>query len=227
MLFVQGERVIVPRSKNYLRRKLSHLLLLAGLCRAAVAHPEPDIPVRSSFGPDGHVTIRVEVDPRCFTRDPLNEPYLENASMQALPEGEKTELFSKAARFISEFIEFRALPMGMLRPEFKMKFTTFQNKELVWNAAKPAENAAAVAQTPVVITAEWKVDASSWTGYQIKSSSKGKLGVQFINDLNGKSQALNVLFPGEESYTLDLIAWAKGIRLRPANAPGAAPVPAR
>jgi hypothetical protein len=217
MLFVQGKPAIPPRSKDFFRLGVSHLVLLAALSSGAVAHPEPDVPVRSSFGPDGSVTIRVEIDPRCFTRDPLNEPYLENAAMQALPEKEKAELFSKAEKFITEFIEFRALPAGVLRPAFKMKFTTFQNKELVWNAARPAENTAATAQTPVVITAEWKIDASGWTGYQIKSSSKTRLGVQFINHLNGKSQRLNVLFPGEESYTLDLTEWAKGVHSRPAD----------
>ncbi|MGI8604432.1 MAG: hypothetical protein ACR2OZ_15770 [Verrucomicrobiales bacterium] len=80
---------------------------------------------------------------------------------------------------------------------------------MIWNSARLAEATTAIAQIPVVITAEWKTDASRWSGYQIKAKQSGKFSVRFINDVNGKEQPLNVLFPGEESYKLDLTSWAK------------------
>ena len=185
------------------------------LCQATAAHPIPDIPVRSVFSADGSATIRIEVDPRCFASDPLNEPYLENDRLHSLEREQKAELFRKTEAFIKDSIEFFAPPAGPVVPAFKMKFTTFANKPLPWSTARAAENPAANAQVPVVITAEWKVDASRWSGFQIKAKPTGKLSVIFLNDLNGKEQPLNVLFPGEESYRLDLSAWAKTSAPRP------------
>jgi hypothetical protein len=189
--------------------RLLRPLILAAFGQSIFAHPIPDIPVRSSFNDDRSVTIRVEVDPRCFAADPLNEPYLDNARLLPLEREKKAELFSKAEALIKDFIEFRAQPAGRLHPEFKLKFTTFANKALIWNPTRLAESNAASAQTPVMITAEWKADASQWSGYQIKATQKGKFSVLFINSVNGKEQPLNVLFPGEQSYMLDLTAWAK------------------
>lgn len=113
--------------REQLLKKFVVFVPLAVLCQMAVAHPIPDIPVRSSFSGDGPVTIRVEVDPRCFASDPLNEPYLDNARLLSLERGKKAELLSKADAFIKDSIEFRAQPTLQLQPEFKMKFTTFAN----------------------------------------------------------------------------------------------------
>ena len=189
-----------------LRRMVVLSLALSAIGQSTFAHPVPDIPVRSTFGNDGSVTIRVEVDPRCFTPDPLNEPYLENARLLSLDREKKSELFSKARALIQDSIEFQAPPIGQLQPKFTLKFTTFDNIPLVWNSARLADTTDPAAQTPVVLTAEWKPDASQWSGYQVKATPKGKFSVRFINFVNGKEQPLNVLFPGEESYQLDLFS---------------------
>ncbi len=176
------------------------VLSLILINQAAFSHPVPDIPVRASFASDGTVTIQVEVDPRCFAPDPLNEPYLINGNLQRVDEEKKAKLFAQTKRFIQQYIEFRAEPDGPFQPALALRFTAFANEELTTSSA---------AQTPVVITGECRVDASHWKGYQIKSQKSIKLSVQFINDVNGKEQPLNVLFPGEESYMLDLGDWSK------------------
>lgn len=180
-------------------------------CQTAAAHPVPDIPVRSSFHADGSLTIRVEVDPRCFAEDPLNEPYLENALLQSFHPDKKQALFSKAEELLMKTIEFRMEPVGRVLPDFKMRFTTFADTALTWNTEQPATNTVECAETPVVITAEWTTTASVLSGYQIRAAKVGKFSIRVIHRVNDKPQPLNVLFPGEESDRLDLIPWAKTV----------------
>ena len=52
------------------------LLALVLFSRLAWANPEPDVPVHCHFDKDGSVTVRIEIDPRCFTDDPMSERYL-------------------------------------------------------------------------------------------------------------------------------------------------------
>ncbi|HUF63610.1 MAG TPA: hypothetical protein VMN36_16155 [Verrucomicrobiales bacterium] len=193
-------------------RILLTLLLAVGICGSSQAHPAPDIPVRSTFNDDGTVTIRVELDPRCFAEDPMHEPYLENADFQSYTPEQKTGLLSRARRLIDDSIEFRLLPGGPIQPEFEMRFTTFAGQPLLWNVEKPAENTAECGVAPVVVTAEWTVDASKATGYQIKARKAGKFSVHFVNRLGEKEQRLHVLFPGEESYVLGLKGWAESLK---------------
>ena len=58
---------------------------------------------------------------------------------------------------------------------------------------------------PVVIVAQWQAkELTGLTGYQVEALKTGRYGVHFINRIDGKPQKLNVLFPGEKSYRLDL-----------------------
>jgi hypothetical protein len=179
-------------------------LLAAVICGTALAHPVPDIPVRTVFNSDGTATIRVEVDPRCFAQDPLNEPYLENAKLQTYTEEQRTELLDRARKLILDTIEFSLLPGGTVQPEFRLKFTSFANQALSWNVEKPAENTEECAVMPVMVTAEWSVDASKANGYRIRALKAGRFSVQYINHIGGEEHRLQVLFPGETSYVLEL-----------------------
>ncbi len=185
---------------------------MTAFCAWTHAHPVPDIPVRSIFKDDGTVTIRVEIDPRCFAEDPLNEPYLENADLQSYKPEQKTELLSQVRQLIQDSIEFRLLPGGPVQPKFEMRFTTFAGQPLLWDAEKPEENTAECGVMPVMVTAEWTVDASKAAGYQIKALKAGKFSVHFINHLGEEEQRLHVLFPGEESYVLELKGWAESLK---------------
>lgn len=187
------------------------IFLMAAASGVGFGHPVPDIPVRSTFESDGTVTILVEVDPRCFAEDPLNEPYLENATLQGYSEEQKAALKEKAKKLISEFIEFRTPPDGVMNPKFEMSFTTFLSRELPWNAETPDENSEKCAEMPVMVTARWTAASPNMTGYQIKAKKAGKFTVRFINHVGEKRQRPNVLFPGEESYVLDLKEWSQAV----------------
>jgi hypothetical protein len=187
-------------------------LALAAACPLALAHPVPDIPVRAEFAPDGTVTVRAEVDPRCFADDPLNEPYLENASFQEFSDDQKRELVAKTLWLLSETVEIRFLPDGAAQPKFHVKFTTLGSEELTWDTKAPETNTPTCAELPVTVTAEWKTDASRFQAYQVKSDEKGKFSVVVLSSVNGQAQPLNVLFPGEESARLDLAAWAAAVK---------------
>ena len=188
---------------------LAPLLCLVALSHTSRGHPVPHIPVRSTFGKDGTLTIQIEVDPRCFAKDPLNEPYLENALFQTYSEEQKSKLFVQTKKLIADFVDFTLEPAGEVVPKFEMSFTSFANEPLRWSIEKPEENSGKCAETPVMVTATWRTDATGSSAYRIKTTKKGKFSVHFINHLSGEKQRLNVLFPGEESYLLDLKSWAE------------------
>ena len=172
-------------------------ILSLKLCTSLSAHPIPDIPVRATFKADGMVTIQVEVDPRCFVDDALNEPYFENSEMPSISKQEQERLFSEANVFILKNVDFWANPIGRISPQFSMRFTSFNGEKL---AANPKEDDT----TPVMITAKWETNASVWKDYWINNPKTCRFSLQFINTVQGEEQPLNVLFPGEESYMLEL-----------------------
>jgi hypothetical protein len=194
-------------------------LLVAALCATSPAHPVPDIPVRSTFGLDGKVTVLIEIDPRCFEGDALHAPYLENAAFQLYSKAQKTKLKEQAKNLIEGTIEFDFEPKSDVAPAFEMSFTTFSSKPLKWNTATPKDNNLKCAETPVMVTAMWATDASKLTGYRIKAKKTGKFSVKFINHLGKEKQRLHVLFPGETSYRLDLKDWAAQSSAAPPDSP--------
>ena len=61
--------------------------LLLALAPAAVAHPIPDVPLRSFFEADGSAVIKIELETRCFSQDPVGEPYLFPGGVPAAERG--------------------------------------------------------------------------------------------------------------------------------------------
>ena len=168
--------------------------------RGLDAHPMPDVPVTTRFGPAGQVVIRVEVDPRCFTADPLNEPYLTWVRWQKMKTEEKETLQKKALLFISENIEFRNV-QGVLKPSFSVRFTTFGDRPLKEAGATPNEEDK---ETPVMLTAEWETNASNWQTYQVKNGKRCKFSVPVLTYVSGTLKPKSVLFPGEESRPVEI-----------------------
>ena len=174
------------------RGLFAFLLLFSGFL--AVAHPVPDLPVRAQFNFKGEVVIRVEVDPRCFVEDAENEPYLVNGVYQALNKKDLADLEKKTGELIAKSIGFHFDPAISLEPKFTYYYTTLESKPLDKKD-----------QTPVVIQAEWKFKLpESVKTYQLKALPAGRFSVLFINRVIGEKRDLNVLFPGEVSYKLDL-----------------------
>lgn len=173
------------------KKLLAVLSLLLPL--PVLAHPIPDIPVRTYFKSDGTATIRVEVDPRCFVDDPEQEPYLTKRVLDLSTKKENDELIKQSREYIRKYLKFYFQPLP-IEPDFKFTFTSFDNK-------KPEKS-----EDPIMITGEWSTKVPKGIeGYQIESLKPGKIDVQFLNFINGEAhKTINVLFPGEKSFLLDL-----------------------
>lgn len=157
-------------------------------------HPTPDIPVRAFFEEDGSARIQVEVDLRLFSENPEEELYLQSWTLEETSEDEKKELIAQAALYIQKAVEFRFEPKGSFKPEFKFTFTTLGGR-----AFKKIDD-------PLVLTGEWKTAVPEGVqGYRIKALPEGEFSVMFINTLKGeKVERFQALFPGEDSFVLDL-----------------------
>jgi hypothetical protein len=168
--------------------------LLAFAPATALAHPAPDVPVRGDFKSDRSMTMQVEVDPRCFAKDPTNKPYLKKKDLDRMPKKEREQLLAKAKSFASKTIRLHFEPKDSVKPIFTYRFVE-----------KPKATPDSDGGVPVVIIGEWKNKLpANVSSYQLESLEGGQLSVQFENKLAGKEQKLNVLFPGEKSYKLDL-----------------------
>jgi hydrogenase/urease accessory protein HupE len=186
-------------------RLLSTLILLVTLA-SALSHPIPDIPVRGYFSSDGSAIIRVEVDTRCFAEEPVQEPYLQNWVLKEMKDSEKKTLQGKARDYVRDHIRFRFAPLS-INPDFEYSFTTFDNKPLT------------KIDDPVMITGEWRTKVPKGIeGYQIESLKSGTIDVQFLNFIDGQAmERINVLFPGETSFLLDLSDLSSKEAARPAK----------
>jgi len=175
-------------------------LLLAAVARA---HPIPDIPVRTFFPGDGTARVTVEVDPRCFEADPPTAPSLLKWAFEPMSAEDRRQLVEKADELVRRCIEFKLEPVGAVHPEFKFAFTGHSGEPL-----KADEDV-------VVLTGEWRTTLPAGQGgWSIRSTEKSKLSVVFQNIIRGRvHERLAVLFPGEQSFTLDLASLANA----PAN----------
>jgi hypothetical protein len=171
----------------------SALLAVLLLPSPTEAHPIPDIPVRGYFNTDGTAIIRVEVDSRCFAEDAEQEPYLLNWLVKEMTPKEQAAVKKQAEDYVKKNIEFWFAPLR-IDPKFEYTFTGFDNQKLIKN------------EDPVMITGEWKTKVPKGIeGYKIKALKSGKIDVQFLNHVDGKAlERIHVLFPGEESFLLDL-----------------------
>ncbi|MDA7888560.1 HupE/UreJ family protein [Akkermansiaceae bacterium] len=180
------------------RRSIAVWIAAAGaflaMTGAALAHAVPDIPVRGYFNKGGSATIKVEIDIRCFAEEPVDEPYLQKWVLAESTEAEKKEYIDQARKLINDSVVFRFEPTGTFSPEFKFTFTTHGGKPLT------------KADDPVMVTGEWKTTITKETrGYRISATAGKTLSVQFLNHFDGQAmERFAVLFPGEDSFILDL-----------------------
>jgi len=162
----------------------------------AVAHPIPDVPVRAWFGSDGSAKFEVELDLRCFVDDPLNEPFVVNASLKAMDEAQRSELKAPAIPFFAKTakIIFEPMTSGAVEPEFTADFGKVGGGELSGS------------EDPVAVMLRWETEIPDGvTAYRLEALESGQLSVLFLNHLNEiKQKRMQVLFPGETSKPLDL-----------------------
>ena len=199
-------------------RPLSLLLIFATLLHfgpnRALAHPVPDLPVRSHFSSDGAAQIRVEVDPRSFEVDPKLYDYKTKEAADATTPEELAALIEKANRFVEARLRFHFDPLGEVRPVFEWEFRKLSDKG-------PLENP----DDSAVLVGSWKTSLpKGLSGFRIESLKMVKaedvpMNVMFLNFIDGKQvERYAVLFPGETSFLLDLTGLAAP---QPSAAPGA------
>ncbi|MDA7921347.1 hypothetical protein N9B73_06285 [Verrucomicrobiales bacterium] len=159
------------------------------------AHPLPEIPVWAFFESDGTTRIEIEVDPRCFEKDPEKELYMLNWYLQRCDGKEKAEMLEAAKGFIPTRVALLFdSPEGIPKPTFTCSFTKLGGGPL-----KKMDD-------PVVIRAIWKTKLpESAKTYQVKARGVGIFSVLFLNHVNDRAvPRIQTLFPGEESYVLEL-----------------------
>jgi len=178
----------------------------------ALGHPIPDVPVRAWFDSDGSARFEVELDLRCFVEDPLNEPYVVNATVQAMDDAGRAELMAPAQPFFEKTarILFDPEAVGAAEPQFTMEFGKVGGGEL------------SDAEDPVAVMLRWNTEIPDGAvAYRLDALESGELSVLFLNHLDGiRQKRMQVLFPGETSKPLDLTNIAKDAKA------GAAPVDA-
>jgi hypothetical protein len=173
------------------------------------AHPIPDIPVRAYFVSPGEARIEIEIDPRFFADDPNTAPYLVQAEFETLSPAGRAALQAKAARFAAASVAFFFEPTGRFSPAFDFQFTGIARAKL----RQPDD--------PVVLTGVWPTRlAAGLTAFRIQALPAGKYSVLLMNFVNGQPMhRVNVLFPGEGSYVLDLTGLGNVLAMTPV--PGA------
>ncbi|MBP6601894.1 MAG: HupE/UreJ family protein [Verrucomicrobiales bacterium] len=188
------------------RRTAFPLLLLSLVFSTGIlqAHPVPDLPVRSHFHRDGNVEVRVEVDPRSFTRNPAEHDYMVKSAVDALPPEELPKLSEKANRFVASRLKFHFEPLGEVIPVFTWEFQKLGDEG-------PLEKA----DDSSVLVGSWKTTLpGGLSGYRLQSLKLSDpdaipMNVVFLNFFNDEQvERYAVLFPGETSFLLDLTGLA-------------------
>lgn len=165
------------------------------LCLFSVkAHPIPDLPVMGDFNKGGKSSLTLSIDTRCFTDDPEEIPFLSESEFDAYSDEEKENLLVKARLFVKNSLLVKFNDGEWFLPGFKYDFEKRQVDE-------QSEDS-----TLVFIRGFHPVDDEfSIQNYQIKAREEASYDLVFINSIDGKTQKrINVLWPGEESFILDL-----------------------
>ena len=160
----------------------------------AWAHPIPDIPVIGSFERNGSASITIEVDPRCFAEDPEEVPFLQKDAFDKLGSQEKKALKDKARNLMQKALRVRFGSEEWFFPEFRFEFLTKEHETIVLDG------------DIVVIRGTYERTLSrDLKSYQIKAMDTAPYDLVFTNVVDGKPlRRVNVLWPDEESFVLDL-----------------------
>ena len=181
-----------PRQTLSLRALVVAAIAACASIQHLQANPEPEIPVHVQFNTDGTCTLTVEVDPRCFTADPMHERYLMKVDLTHQTAQELDQLKAEAASAVKAWIIFRGEPDLALKPEFQYQFTG-QGQALL---RQPDD--------PVVITGTWHFPAPPALGaLRIESAKNARYAIVVSFAFGGiKQPKTATLFPGEKSFAI-------------------------
>jgi hypothetical protein len=174
-----------------LPRLLIHasMLISFGLpLHVAIANPEPDVPVCCYLDSDGSARIVVEIDPRCFTADPMHERYLMKVDLEHRNAQDLQQIKAQAAIALQQWLTFSSEPQSALQPSFVLSFTGEHQRKLV------------KADDPVVVTAYWRFQRSAeMTAWRVSAKTGAPYSVVVSSVLDGLAQKRTAtLFPGED-----------------------------
>lgn len=163
---------------------------------SGLAHPIPDIPVRGYFSEGGAGKVVVEVNPRCFDPDPTKAPSMLKPDFEKLTTDQKEALKIQAAEYVKTRVALFLEPIGQVTPSFVYDF----------HVQKGVEETEDQGEEVMVISGVWETTIPAGiSGYRIRALEAGNLSVQFLNEVRGQAvERMQVLFPGEQSFTLDL-----------------------
>ena len=174
-------------------KKLLLITLFFRFFCSAYTHPIPDIPILGSFNSDGNSSIIIEIDPRSFAEDPESIPFITANAFKDFPDSNKSELLLKAQEMIRDAFDLRFGETSWFLPDFDLNFTE--------------KDAGDLSEDNIVVIKgrhDTFVESNS-TFYQIRAKEEAPYDLIFTNQIDGKPQRrVNVLFPGEESFKLDL-----------------------
>lgn len=172
------------------------LLAILLSCSLVQAHPIPDIPVRGYFSESGAGKIVVEVNPRCFDADPTKAASMLKPDFEKLTADQKEALKIQAAEYVKSRVALLLEPLGQVTPAFVYDF----------HVQKGTDETEDQGEEVMVISGTWQTTIPAGiSGYRIKALEAGNLSVQFLNEVRGQAvERMQVLFPGEQSFTLDL-----------------------
>lgn len=181
---------------NMPTRRLFPLLLLLATA-PALAHPLPEIPVRTDFDGVGGCVIQVEIDPRSFEPDPNVAPSLTKADFDLTPEPRREAMKKQAVEYIHRVVKWQFEPQGAFVPEFTFTFGGQDGKKLEYP------------EDVVVLRGVWSGKSpAAATGYSYTATKDGQLSVILHHTAKGTPvERFQVLFPGETSYVLDMRTW--------------------
>ena len=169
-------------------------LLLLSTFALLNGHPIPDIPVIGDFDQNGSSVITVEIDTRSFADDPEEVPMLSGPAFNKLTAEEKKDLLLVGKNLISEALLIRFNGKEWFLPDFEYDF----EKKVGGNIVEESD-------TFVIRGYARRKLSSESQSYQIRAKESAAYDIIFTNRLNGIPQKrVNVLFPGENSFTLDL-----------------------
>lgn len=168
------------------------MLALMVMNTTARANPEPDVPLHLDFAKDGRLTVRVEVDPRCFTTDPMSERYLMKVDLTHSDATYLDDLKTRAIDAITRWVQFVFDPAFTAKPVFQLSFTGL-------NQAKLEKF-----DDPVVITGVWTLTLPEETkSLRVRASEVTPYSIVLRFAQNGIEQKrVTTLFPGETSFIM-------------------------
>ena len=165
--------------------------LFAGAIIPAQSHPIPDLPVFGFFENNGSANIILEIDPRAFSKDPEAEPFLTFTSFKEMNASVRQGLLQEGKNLVEQSLQVRMRSQDWFLPNFDFQF----------NEKSDDENN----ETIILIRAFAELSRERNDTYQIRSLGTSSLDLIFTNQINGiPHRRVNVLFPGEESFVLNL-----------------------